>query len=139
MIKKTVSVREAAQMMGVTTQAVYVALRKKMLKKNKIAERVYIDVEDVQYYIDHKYDRSRTKNSDGQKRFNSELGLYSVRNLAQIFGVLPTRIYYLLAAGKIKHYRIGSVYVLQVDDLVATMKLVRETIDGSEDVAIKVK
>ncbi len=137
MLKTIVTTREAAQMMGITTQAVYVALRNKSLKSEKLNNRIVINVEDVKKYRSQRYDRAKSKNEDGSLVYNPDLGLFSVQNLAQIFGVTQQRIYYLISRKKLDFYRRGSAYVIPVIDLTSTMKLVRENLRDSKEVEIK--
>lgn len=129
MTKPILTVSEAAQMMGVTRQSIHLSLRKKSLLGSKVDNKWTIKLVDLQNYVKNRYNRSLTMNEDGSLVYNPELGLYSPVNLAQIFGVTVQRIYYLLSVNKLKFYRRKSAYVIQVDDLVKTMKLVR-----SEDI-----
>ena len=114
--KGIVSITEAAKLNNVTRQAVYVAIKQKKLRAKKEASRWIIDLQDLEEYKKNKY--SRTKSIyDGELVFNSEKGLYSVNQVANMLNVPAQKIYYATRIGLIKATRKGAAWVIHMDEI----------------------
>lgn len=88
---KIYSITEASRLMGVTRQAIYVAITKaKRLEAYKIGARWKVNEEALDRYKGIKY-----------KRF-SETGFYYLPEAAKKLGISAQRLYYLVRIGKIK-------------------------------------
>lgn len=116
--KKKVSITKAANMHGVTRQAIYVAIKQDKLKaeKDPISQRWTIDLKDLEDYRNQRY--SRTKSTyNGELLFDNDKGFYSVGQTAKLLGVPAQKIYYATRIGMLKASRKGAAWVIHVDDI----------------------
>lgn len=113
---------EAAELVGVTRQAVYLAIKIKKLKAHKNEHnRWMIDVEDIRRWQQNKY-KHENKECNGQRVYDGQNTL-TLRQAtyfidSQLYTSTPEqRIYYLARIGEIKSYKIGKQYVFKIEDL----------------------
>ncbi len=112
-----ITLNQAADKMGVTRQAVALAIQNDRIRGVKIAGRWWFDVSEVDRYVSERYNRKKTRNEDGSLRYCIEEGRYSPNLLAEACGVETSRIYYLIYSKKIEFTKIGSAYILKIKDL----------------------
>ena len=110
---KLVSITEAAKLNKVTRQAIYVAIKLNKLKARKDAARWMIHLDDLADYRKHKYSRARSV-FNGELVFDTTKGQYSVNQVAKMLNVPPQKIYYATRSGKLKAYRKGAAWVIDV-------------------------
>lgn len=114
--KKVLTITEAAEINGVTRQAIYVAIKLNKLKATKDQSRWTINMADLEDYREHKY--SRTKSMyDGNLLFDNEAGYYSVNQVAKMLDVPAQKIYYATRIGLMKAHRKGAAWVIHTDDV----------------------
>lgn len=112
---KLVSITEAAKLNRVTRQAIYVAIKLNKLKARKDAARWMIHMDDLADYRKHKYSRARSV-FNGELVFDPNKGQYSVNQVAKMLNVPPQKIYYATRSGKLKAYRKGAAWVIDVTE-----------------------
>jgi excisionase family DNA binding protein len=113
------SIAEAASRVGVTRQAIYIAIKLNKLKAEKaVTSRWTLLVKDLEEYSQHRYSRDHAR-LNGVLLFDHSLGLYSVRQAAQLLAVPPQKIYYAIRSGHITATRRGSAWVLHMDAIQA--------------------
>ena len=126
-VKKVVSITEAAKINNVTRQAIYVAIKQGKLKASKAASRWTIDLADLDEYRKNKY--SRTKSTfEGELLFDNHKGYYSVNQAAELLNVPAQKIYYATRIGQLKAVRKGAAWVIHTEDI----KQYRESFLGKE-------
>ncbi len=112
---KLVSITEAAKLNRVTRQAIYVAIKLNKLKARKESTRWAIHLDDLAEYRKHKYSRARSV-FNGELVFDSNKGQYSVNQVAKMLNVPPQKIYYATRSGKLKAYRKGAAWVIDISE-----------------------
>lgn len=113
---KLVSITEAAKLNKVTRQAIYVAIKLNKLKARKDSTRWAIHLDDLAEYRKHKYSRARSL-FNGELVFDLNKGQVSVNQAAKMLNVPPQKIYYATRSGKLKAFRKGAAWVINVDDV----------------------
>ena len=108
--KNIVSPTEAAQMKGVTRQAISRAIMLKKLKSHKFSGRHWIKIDDLEEYYRNKHSR---------KLFDNKKGFYSAPQAAKILEVSTHRIYEWIRRKKLKSSRIRGFHALHIDDIIA--------------------
>jgi excisionase family DNA binding protein len=113
---KLVSITEAAKLNKVTRQAIYVAIKLNKLKARKDSTRWAIHLDDLAEYRKHKYSRARSV-FNGELVFDMNKGQVSVNQAAKMLNVPPQKIYYATRSGKLKAFRKGAAWVINVEDV----------------------
>ena len=116
--RKIVSIAEAAEILGVTKQAAYVAIKNGRIPATKCTDtkKWVITVDDVEAYKQSKYSRALSRHN-GEIIFNKSKGLYSVREAAQILDVPTQKLYYAVRLGYLKSHKGGASWVVHIDDI----------------------
>lgn len=104
-----ISIKQAAIVMSVTKQAIYVALAKKKLKAQKIGRNYRIYPKDLEEYERNKY---RRMNAD--KKENE----ISIPQAAEILNVTHQVLYYAAKTRKIKFRKSGCKWFLDKESLI---------------------
>lgn len=97
------TITEAAEYMGVTRQAIHLAIKKKKLKAEKSPDFMWtLSVENLRNYFDNLYVRTnRCKPEE-----------VTAKHAADILKVSLMRIYYLMKIGQIKYEkRKGEIFI----------------------------
>lgn len=115
-IKKTVSITEAAKINNVTRQAIYVAIKLNKLKAKKETTRWTIHLDDLEEYRKHKYSRAKSMYK-GELIFDRNKGYYSIKESAKLLKVPAQKIYYATRIGVLKAHRRGAAWVIHEKDL----------------------
>ena len=106
--KTRLSLPQAANLAGVTRQAIYVAGRKNRLKMSK--------GEDGKWYVNRgdllEYQATKYSSIDGKLLYDNKKGFYSVRQAADLLEVPIQRIYYLIREGRMKAFQKKSHWVI---------------------------
>lgn len=113
---KVVSISEAAEINGVTRQAIYVAIKLNKLKAQKETTRWTINRDDLEAYSRDKYSRTKSQHN-GELIFDPRKGYYSVNQVSKILGVPAQHIYYATRSGYLKAHRKGAAWVMHMDDI----------------------
>lgn len=113
---KLVSITEAAKLNKVTRQAIYVAIKLNKLKARKDSTRWAIHLDDLAEYRKHKYSRARSV-FNGELVFDLNKGQVSVNQAAKMLNVPPQKIYYATRSGKLRAFRKGAAWVINVEDV----------------------
>jgi Helix-turn-helix domain len=116
--KKVVSITEAANIHGVTRQAIYVAIKLKKLKASKSpnSKRWVISLDDLEEYRKQRYSRSKST-YNGELLFDNEKGFYSIGQTAKILGVPAQKIYYATRIGLLQASRRGAAWIIHINDI----------------------
>ena len=121
----TLTITEAAELGRVTRQAVYQQITSKKIHATKWAGIWLIELKDFHAYQKSKYCRDKSKRTDGSLKFDHQKGQYSVSQLSKMFSQDLNRIYYLLRTNHLKYERVGSSYVVLIEDLEKTKQIVK--------------
>ena len=110
------TVKEAAEINKTTCQAIYNALKKKLLKAHKNGRKFTINSTELEEYRKMKYSRMKTK-VDGKLVFNNEKGFYSIRQASEKLDLHAPSLYYAVRCGYLKSKRVGASWVLYLPDV----------------------
>lgn len=124
------TLKQAAKRNCVTLQAIYIAIRKKTLKANRIGKEWMIHEDDLHLYNKTRYSRTKSK-QDGQLVYDHLAGNYSPMQLSKLLKKPVQRIYYLMRTGHIKNKKVGNVYVINIHD-------VKRYLESNEKLEIKI-
>lgn len=106
-----ITLREACKMMKVTRQAVALAFKKGRLTKYKKDNRIYLDRNNVQEYLDNKYSR-KIALYNGELLYDPAKGECSVQDAAHKLGLSAQKLYYAIRRGRLNHTKKGGQIVL---------------------------
>lgn len=117
-VKDILTITEASDVMNLTRQAVYVAIKLNKLKafKEEKSSRWMIRKEDLENHKRQRYCRSRSL-YEGKPLYDEEAGEYSVANAAKILRFKTQKLYYLIRIGRIKSKIRGNAYIITKDDI----------------------
>lgn len=110
------SMKEAAQIEGLTWQSIYVAIRKKRLKATKDPKsgKWKVKRKDLEESRHKKYSRAEAT-FNGELIFDNSKGFYSIAQAAKMLGVNYHKIYHAMHLGLLIADRKGSSWVLHID------------------------
>jgi excisionase family DNA binding protein len=111
-----ITVKEAAQLLGIQIAAVQFAIRKGRLHRimDVNGYNVKLDYDEVAKYADSRYSRSESR-FNGSLLFDKERGFYSVKECAKILCVTKQRLYLIIRQGRIKTERKGFQLVITLE------------------------
>ena len=115
-VRKSVSITEAARINNVTRQAIYVAIKQNKLKARKEATRWVISLDDLADYRKNKYSRTKSMH-EGELVFDNDKGYYSVNQVARTLNVPAQKIYYATRVGLMKAIRKGAAWVIHIEEI----------------------
>ena len=114
---KAIGITEAAKILGVTRQAVYVAVMKKRISAKKSNAKNWVTtLEELENYKKNKYSRAKSK-YNGELIFDKEKGFYSIQETAKLLRLPAQKLYYATRSGALKSHRKGSAWVVHIDDI----------------------
>lgn len=109
-----VSVAKAAEYLNVKAQAVYIAIKKGLLKPEKVKGKFIISFRMLDDYYQNKYNRRR---SVFQNKPLLGEGEYTAGETAKLLKINLTHFYYMLRMERIKSYRKGFAYIIRKEDI----------------------
>jgi len=121
---KMIGPSEVAKILGVTRQAVYLAITNKRLKARKgsainmcyAANRWLIDEADIKEYRKSMFSRDKSLYK-GELLYDVKKGSYSLRKAAEYLNIKYGTLYYYIQKGHIEAKRKGAAWILMKDDL----------------------
>ena len=116
------TIGEASRIVGVSKQAVYLAIKYGKLKAYKRGYQWFIKLADLDLYQKEKYSRKNSKKANGELLHDNAKGEYSVTQLAKIAECSPMRIYYLIRNGFLKEFRYRTAHIVLVEGPLSTLK-----------------
>lgn len=115
------TLKAVADYYGISRSAIVMAIRKNRLKAVKIKNRWLILRSDMEEYRKGRFSRNY-QTHEGKLVFDKEKGLLSLRQVRDMFretlgmNYPNQRLYYLLRLGKLKAFRCGSTWVVNLSD-----------------------
>jgi len=113
---ETLTIHSAAKKLNLTRQAVHAAIISEKLKANYESGHWEIHPEDLDKYIQSKYDRKYSKHN-GDKVFDMKKGTISIARAARLLEYSYNALYYLVVSGQIPSKRKNKAYVVKIDDI----------------------
>lgn len=107
---------EAIAALGTGIRNFDIALRKKLITPVKSGELWYFDKQEIESYKIHKHVRDLNRRTNGDRVFDESKGHYSVPTVAKMYGVTRSKVYHLVRSKKLNTFRVGSTYVVIIDD-----------------------
>ena len=115
-MKSYFTVKEVSEIKGVTTKAVYMAIRSGRLQSYRDGGIIKVLKDDLEKYEAMKWDRKLTV-FDGETVYSDKKGLISVDRAADMIEVSKQKLYYAIRQGTLRASRKGTLYVIDVKDL----------------------
>ena len=121
------SLKQAGDYAHVKRQAVYLAIKNRGLKAEKIGSRWRIKRADYDEWRANKYNRDKRK-INGQLVFDLEKGHFSLNQVCKIFSETLgysyslQHLYYLVRTGQLKAFRKGSAWVIVKEDAIELLE-----------------
>lgn len=110
-LKEMLTITQASQMLHITRQGVFVAIKKRGLKATRSGQKWYIHKKDLRDYLKLKYSREKSE-FNGEPLFDVEKGYYSVNHLCKLLACDPQAIYYRIRIGRIQAIKKGGAIVV---------------------------
>lgn len=117
---ETYTITKASFYLGVTRQAVYIAIKYKKLKATMINGHWIITLKELEEWNINKYNRN-LRISNGMRLFN-EKTTFSVSQAAKLLSVPEQRIYYLLRTGDLECFLIEKTKVIKLEHINAYLE-----------------
>ena len=114
--KNLITRDEAIAALGTGIRNFDIALRKKLITPVKSGDLWYFDKQEIESYKIHKHVRDLNRREYGEKVFDESKNHYSVPTVAKMYGVTRSRVYGLVRSKKLNTFRVGSTYVVIIDD-----------------------
>lgn len=112
-----ITIREAMDILGITKQGVWFAIKTKRLPSTRFGFRpILLLKEDVETYKKSKHIRQETLMVNGEKVFNKEKGILSTKDVAELLKVSFSHVHYAIQKGYLKKSRIGHIYFILEED-----------------------
>ena len=107
---------EALELLGTGMRNFDIAIRKKLINPVKSGDLWYFDRKEIESYKIHKHDRDLNRRMNGDRVFDLSKNYFSVPAVAKMYGVTRSRVYRLVRNNKLNNFRVGSTYVVIIDD-----------------------
>ena len=120
--EKYYSVSQAAKEAKIGRQAVYVAIKQKRLRAEKISGHWMITATVLDEYKLNKYNRALRRTEEGLI-FDNSKGLYSVPQAQALISMhisaqFPIqKLYYLLRTGQVRSDKIGAAWIIKKEEI----------------------
>ncbi len=120
-MENLITTREAAQIEGLTKQAVFKCISKGIIKGYKINGIWHVDQKEYKEYLNNRFSRERSI-FKGEKKFDISKGELSLRNCndyisKQLGFELPyQRLYYLVHTGQLRAHKKGSSWIIMIEE-----------------------
>lgn len=109
---------QAGKYLGISRQAVRVAIFSKKLEAVKVSNRWAITTIDLDIYKQNKFKREFCK-IDGEPLYDKSKGEYSISEAAEILGCPKQHLYYAVHTNKIKTSRKRKSWIILLNDIIA--------------------
>jgi excisionase family DNA binding protein len=116
------TLKETAEYGHVTRQAIYSALKKKLIKGEKIGNQWFIKKVDYDAYRMGRHN-IMNKRIAGNRIYNEDGGMFPVIYAARMLGEITRsrfttqRVYYMIRCGRIRAHRIGTAWMIKQEDI----------------------
>ena len=110
------SLKGAANYLGVTRQAVYIALSKGRIKYRKINDSIEIKKGQLDAYKASRYNRAITTKINGSLLYGNDF--VNITMAEELTKIPRNHFYFIIQAGRIEAERHGCSYVLRLVDVV---------------------
>jgi len=115
------NLKQAANYLGVTRQAIWVAMTKGRLeyemKESCGLSHIETTKEALIAYKETKWDRQHTINLNGQRLHNSKDSFITLKVASEISNIPRNNLYYAVKHGKIAYERVGAQYIFRLNDV----------------------
>jgi len=109
------SVKQAANEISVSKQAIHFAIRKKRLPAEKINGQWTIARDDLVIYLRNRYSRSNLKHN-GSLVYDPSKGLLSPSQIATVLNLQPHQIYYHIYRKNLPARQSGAAWIISLED-----------------------
>jgi len=120
---------EAALFLNVTRQAICVAMKKGRIKGKMKNYRWSFHIDELKDYRKSKYDRTLSKDKEGNLILDPSKGIYSPHQIAKMYNLPANKVYYWIYSGKLKNKKVGCSYQINIKDIESLPRSERDRID----------
>ena len=106
---KMLTIQQAANHLGISRQAVYIAIAKDKIRAQKHGHKYLVSIRMLDDYVKDKYNRRLTLNL----KYNE----FTPQDVARKLGIGKSAIYYMIRSGMINSRRIRSAYIISQQDI----------------------
>lgn len=118
------NVSQSAYILGVSSQAIRVAIKHKKMSAVKQNKRWKISLDQIEEYRRNKYSRKKSM-FNGCLLFDKSKGEYSVTEVSELLNCDAQHIYNACRNNKIKTTKKNKSWVIHVDDLLEYAKVMK--------------
>lgn len=119
------SLAEAANVRGITKQAICVSIANGRILSEKIDGFRYVKITELKRYVDTIYDHHQKKDEEGELLFEPSKGKYSTAQLSKALKVDRQFVYYWLRQGYLRYERKGSKRVIHLRTIEDAHEIIR--------------
>lgn len=101
-----IDITKASKRLGVTRQAVYLAIKNKKLKSRKVEHKHYVSIKDLKEFSSQKYVR----------RSEAHNGIMNINESAKYLGVKEQKIYYWCRHGVIDTVKLPNSKTIYIEE-----------------------
>lgn len=112
-----ITIREAANKLGVTYYSLYCAVGRKSLKAVKRNDVLHTTEGWLREYKKNSRNKEITSRFNGMKTFDERKGEYCVKRVAKMLGLKRQQVYWLIYTGQLKTIRKGSYHVVTQESM----------------------
>lgn len=110
---REITSREAMNLLGVSRQAIHIAIKHKRLPAKKDDRGHYLlNVDDLDLYIKGKWNRHETVMVNGVKVFSKDSGAITPQDAAKRLGVPVQHVYYAIRMAYLKKTSVGQNLII---------------------------
>lgn len=116
-----INVKDAAEYMHVTLQAIYISIKKKKICATKIGRKWWLSKIELDNFRNNKYNRDLRK-IEGEYIFDLDKGHFSLNQVCKIISdglnrpYRIQRLYYFIRIGRLKAFKKGAAWVILKKD-----------------------
>jgi excisionase family DNA binding protein len=107
---KMIKLSEAAKYLNISTQAIYIAIKKGLLNASKVDGKYYVSLRMLDEYQKNRYNR-RHSIFEGKPLLSENE--FTIRETSEKLNLNLTHLYYLVRSGAIKSIRRGNHYIIK--------------------------
>ena len=123
-MNEELTITDAARIMGISRQALYVAIKNMRLKADKKGCQWFITEEQLSEYRNSRYSRKSSRKLNGDLLYDPEKNEFSIGQVAKMAEVPTQRIYYLVRTNQLKSTRVGAAHVIHLEDISSIKTLI---------------
>jgi hypothetical protein len=120
---------QAAEYMGLTRQAVYIAIKTKKMTGYKKDGMWFVSQKEINGYMGRRYNRTYSTWKNGKPKFDKDKGELCTREVSERLKIPMQKAYYMIRTGRLRSLRKGASYVVLIKDLEEAKKILNNNLN----------